>query len=187
MSEAIEQLLATGYEARRGARLKDAHRLFTMAAEEARGTNSPEGMCLLARSLAGVGQIERDEQQLSLALGHYQEAAVLYRHLGDPAPLAHTIRHLGDIQMELGSPTLARPWLAEALAIYRGLPHTSAGELANALRSWALCQEAIGGRPEAAAAWREAHSLYMAAGIQAGEAESARRLASLGDGEPSPD
>ncbi|MCX6596654.1 MAG: hypothetical protein NTV70_09840 [Acidobacteria bacterium] len=179
MADAIAQLLEIGYQARRENRPADAVSAFWAAAAQARSAANPEGTRMLARALTGLGQMARDEGQLSGALGHYQEAAALFRSLDDPARLAHTVRHVGDIHIELAQPGLAGHCYGEALTLYRGLPQTSPGELANALRSWALFQEARGAREEASGIWREVQALYQAAGIAAGVTESTRRLTAL--------
>lgn len=181
MADAIAQLLEIGYQARRENRPAEAVSAFTAAAAEARSAANPEGTRMLARALTGLGQMARDGGQLSAALDHYQEAAALFRSLDDPARLAHTVRHVGDIHIELAQPGLAGPCYEEALTLYRGLPQTNPGELANALRSGAILQEASGAKKEASRIWREVQVLYQAAGIAAGVTESTRRLTALAD------
>ena len=57
-------------------------------------------------------------------------------------------------------------------------------DLANALRAMAVLKERVGARAEAAELWREAGSLYERANVEAGVAESARRVALLTSGKP---
>jgi uncharacterized protein HemY len=91
MSNTPDTLIRLGYEARREERLEDAKRLFAEAVEFCRGAAD---QALLARSLTGLGQIERDLKHDAPALHHYKEAAEIYRRLPDALRVAHTIRHV---------------------------------------------------------------------------------------------
>jgi len=77
------------------------------------------------------------------------------------------------------SPAGRRPSRARARALYRGDPHTAPLDLANTLRGLALVTATRGDHAGAIALWREAGALYAAAGIEAGVAESAARVAAL--------
>src|SRR6266567_3702831 len=149
MSNAPDTLITLGYEARRAGRLADANRLFAKAVELSRGAAD---RALLARSLTGLGQIERDLKNKVQALQHYKEAASIYRSLADPLRFAHTIRHVGDILRNEGSVEQARPCYEEALTMYRNHNETSNLDLANAIRGLAL----LGGdAKETEPLWRE--------------------------------
>ena len=67
--------------------------------------------------------------------------------------LAHTIRHLGDVYLEDGSPELAEPCYHEALELYRCHEGSSSLDLANAVRSLAVLRW-----EQARALWDEARS-----------------------------
>jgi len=131
MSSAPNARITLGYEARREGRLEDAKQLFAKAVESSRGVAN---QALLAKSLTGLGQIERDLKDNAQALQHYGEAASIYRGLPDPLRLAHAIRHVGDILRSEGSIEQARPCYEEALKIYREQMETSHLDLANAIR-----------------------------------------------------
>ncbi|MCX6594179.1 MAG: tetratricopeptide repeat protein [Acidobacteria bacterium] len=178
-AEAIEALLHTGYQARREQRPAAAMQAFAQAAELAEAIPAPHGTELTALAVTGLGQMERDQGRLDQALSHYQQAAALFRATSNAARLAHTVRHVGDIYRHMEQPTLAGPCYEEALALYRALPETGPGELANALRSWALHQEGRAAAAEVAALWRQTRDLYSAAGIDAGVAECDQHLAAL--------
>lgn len=176
MSIAPDTLIRLGYEARRENRLEDAKELFV----EAIGFCGAADREVLARSLTGLGQIERDLKNNAQALQHYGEAASIYRSLSDPLRFAHTIRHVGDILRNQGSLEQARPCYEEALTLYRGHPETPDLDLANAIRGFALLVAEAGETEQAISLWREARGLYEAADVQAGVHESdaqIRRLA----------
>jgi tetratricopeptide (TPR) repeat protein len=93
--------------------------------------------------------------------------------------LAHTVRHVGDIQRHERRYNLAAPCYEEALAIYRAHEETPQLDLANALRGFALLKEETGDAAGARLLWQEAKELYAAVNVEAGVVESARRIENL--------
>jgi hypothetical protein len=100
------------------------------------------------------------------------EAIALLRRVDEPLRLAHTIRHLADMNQEAAQPQLAEPLYDEAIAIYRRHPETPPLDLANAIRGLAELKDEEH-------LWQEAHDLYVATNVPPGVAETARRLARL--------
>jgi tetratricopeptide (TPR) repeat protein len=176
MEGAPETLVVEGYQARRNGRLEDAKRSFAAAIDLCRPAGNS---ALLVRSLTGLGQIERDTGDLDAALQLYGEAVALCRTLGDPFRLAHTIRHQGDILRNQEQFELAEPCYIEALAIYRSHEQSSAGDVANAIRGFALVKTATGATEEARQLWQQARELYAQAGVEAGVLESETQMARL--------
>ena len=127
------------------------------------------------------GYQARKEHRLDEALESYQRAADTYRSHNDPLALAHTVRHVGDIQTELGDLTQAEASFTEALSIYRSHPETEPLDLANAIRGYALLKQLAGDKTNAKLLWEEARDLYKLLNIDAGVAESSRRIAGLTD------
>jgi tetratricopeptide (TPR) repeat protein len=175
--ETTESLLDQGYQARREHRPEDAQCLFETAVLKCRRR---ERHPLLARSLIGLGQIERDLGNLDTALDCYGQAVQILRTLNDPPALAHTIRHVGDIQRNRREFDQAAPCYVEALEIYRANEFTPPLDLANTLRGYALLKGELGSGEEAKLLWAEAGQLYQAVGVQAGVDECARQIALLG-------
>ncbi|MGB7761633.1 MAG: tetratricopeptide repeat protein [Bryobacteraceae bacterium] len=176
MSDAPHDLIASGYEARRRGRLDDARRLFSEAVEHCRGAAD---QAVLARSLTGLGQAERDLKNNVQALQYYGEAARIYRSLPDPLLFAHTIRHVGDILRHEGSMEQARTCYEDALAVYRDHADTPVLDLANSLRGFALLSVDAGETERAKALWQEARALYFAANVQPGVQESDAQIERL--------
>jgi tetratricopeptide (TPR) repeat protein len=133
----------------------------------------------LAVLLKALGQIERDMNNPAVALPLYEEAVSIYREQNQPLALAHTIRHVADIQRDLGRIEMAEVNYREVLAIYRGDPETAPLDLANAIRGLAILASDSGKNEEARALWQEAHDLYAAVNVEPGVKESSRRLALL--------
>jgi len=175
MSDASDKLLRQASQARRENRLADAKRDLTEAVAVCRKSGS---LVELEKALTGLGQIERDLQNFEAARKHYEEAVAICRVQGDALKLAHTIRHLGDIHRHEGHRGLAEPCYREALSLYRSR-ETPPLELANAIRGLAILQSDAGEVKEARLLWAEARELYAAVKVEAGVAESSRRLAGL--------
>jgi tetratricopeptide (TPR) repeat protein len=173
MSDTIDRLMQRALEARRESRLDDAKRDLTEAVALCREAAAPGK---LARALAGLGQAERDLHHNDAALRHYEEAVTLYRTEKDPLKLAHTIRHVADIHRHEGNQRLAEGCYENALGIYRQQPETPPLDLANALRGSALLKESLGEIEQARAQWQEAGKLYAEVCVEAGVAESKRRM-----------
>ncbi len=123
-----------------------------------------------------LGQIERDEDRAENALPYYQEAVSLCRDERDSLRLAHTVRHLADLHRGAGRLELAASCYDEALALYRAHEHTAPLDLANAIRGFALLQDARGDSEEGRRLWKEARALYLAAGVREGVEECSARL-----------
>jgi tetratricopeptide (TPR) repeat protein len=176
MANAVDELLNQAAQARRVNRLSDAMRDLV----EAVGLCRKSGDQLrLARSLTALGQIERDKGNVAAALQHYEEAVGIYCAEGDSLKLAHAMRHVGDIHQDAGRLRQAEPCYNEALAIYRAHKETPPLDLANAIRGMALLKEATGKTQEALALWEEAGRLYAGENVEAGVAESKRRVGLL--------
>jgi tetratricopeptide (TPR) repeat protein len=173
MSDTIDQLMQQALQARRENRLDDAKRDLLEAVVLCREAAAPGK---LARALAGLGQAERDLHHNDAALRHYEEAVALNRIEGDPLRIAHTIRHVADIHRHEGNRRLAEGCYDEALCIYREQAETPPLDLANALRGSALLKESMGEIKQARVQWQEAGKLYADVGVEAGVAESKRRV-----------
>ena len=176
MSEVSDDLVRRASQARREHRLSDARRDLVEAVSLCREADQPTE---LARALTALGQIERDLQNLDSAHAHYEEAVAVYRGAGNVLKLAHTIRHLGDILRHERQREAAEACYREALDLYRGDEGTSPLDLANALRGFAILQDDAGEVKEAKLLWEEARELYSVVKVEAGVAESSRRLALL--------
>jgi tetratricopeptide (TPR) repeat protein len=176
MSYEIQTLLDQARQARRERRPADA-RLHLQQAMRLCRENTDQ--LLLASALTALGQIERDLSNPAEALHHYEEAAAIYRAAGEELRYAHTIRHVGDIHREEKRPGPAGPCYRTALEIYRAHPEPHPLDVANAIRGYALLKEETGETLEALALWKEARELYAQAQVEAGVAESTRRIALL--------
>ena len=66
---------------------------------------------------------------------------------------------------------LAEGHYKESLGIYRKERGASPGDLANAIRGFAVIKDAVGAKEEAMVLWEEARGLYKTLGIEEGVKE----------------
>jgi len=135
----------------------------------------------IAQAWIEQGRKFRDTDMPHMALERYSAAATMLRQTNEPQRLAHTIRHVADIQSNMGLHAEAEASYAEALQIYRDDFRTGSLDLANTLRGYALSREETGHRLAAHAMWSEALELYRKVGVQAGVDEAERYIARLHD------
>jgi tetratricopeptide (TPR) repeat protein len=176
MAVSIDSLLDKGRLARKENRLSEARHAFTEAVSLCRQAGNST---LLAQAYTRLGAIERDLGNLRPALEHYEQAVEILCTLDQPLNLAHTVRHVGDIALELNELTRAQNCYEDALAIYTHHPKADTLDLANAFRGYALLKTAQGKTEEALELWRKTLALYKIVGVGAGIAECNRRIATL--------
>ena len=113
----------------------------------------------------------RHHGDFAVARAHYAEAATIYREQSDPLAYAHAIRHIADIYQQESNLVQAKPLYEECLELYRNNLSTRVLDLANALRPYALLNEALGNPELARKLWEEAGQLYNALRVEAGVLE----------------
>jgi tetratricopeptide (TPR) repeat protein len=182
MSETTENLRRRALQARRENRFDDARRDLLEALTVC-GESGDE--IDLAETLTALGQIERDLYHADAALQYYAEATAIYRKGDDPLRLAHAVRHLADIHRHEGHLDVAEACYREALDIYRNHEKIAPLDLANAIRGYAIMKQETGATLQAELLWEEARKLYASVDVEAGVAESSRRLAAIANELPS--
>ena len=121
-------------------------------------------------------QIARDRHELDYALEWYNKALKLFQKIGEIGKIAHTIRHIADIESELGRTRQAEENYLRALEMYKLNKRTPDLDLANAHRGFAILLDNTGNKAKAKEIWTEARDLYMKANIQAGVEECEEHL-----------
>lgn len=125
------------------------------------------------------GTSARAKGDRNSARAHYAEAAEIYRQNSDRLAYAHTIRHIADMYLDESEFELARPLYEEALEIYRSSLDSRVLDLANAIRPYAILNEATGNRAVAKNLWGEAKMLYASIRVTEGVAECEAHLSKL--------
>ncbi len=128
--------------------------------------------------LAQAKQARRD-QRIADARDLYQRAADAARASPDGLALVHALRHLSELNRELGALERALADGEEAVRLCRATAGTTTLDIANAERVRALAHQLLGHAAPAERGWRDARALYGQAGVAAGVAEADRMLAAL--------
>jgi tetratricopeptide (TPR) repeat protein len=134
---------------------------------------------MLAAEAISQGRQARKENDLAAARAHYTEAAKAYRDQNDSLAYAHTIRHIADMYLHESNLAEAKPLYEESLEIYRSNLNTKLLDLANAVRPYALLNEASGNLDLAKQLWQEARNLYSSLRIEEGVRECDAHLTQL--------
>jgi tetratricopeptide (TPR) repeat protein len=168
-------LIEQGRKARLERRLEEARSLFSQALKECCVDDDPR---LEAELHAELAYVDRALHDVQAAETNYRRATELFRTLRDPYRTAHNMRHLADILRETGRPLEAAPFYSESIEFYR-----KSGEyplqLANALRGLALMQGDLKDFDGSLQSWAEARALYQMVNVDAGVAESRKRIDDL--------
>jgi tetratricopeptide (TPR) repeat protein len=127
-----------------------------------------------AFELRELGESARRKRDLAAARKYYEEASSLLANSADRIKFAHTVRHLGDVYVDVQNWEGAERCYVEALGIYRSQPAARVLDFANALRAYAVLKDKTGRENDSRSLWAEAGRLYKDVGIQAGIEECNR-------------
>jgi hypothetical protein len=133
----------------------------------------------MVEELISQARAARVAGNMAAARDLYARAGVLARTAGDVLALCHALRHVSDLDREVGDIAAAARAADEAVAICRTNGAAGPLEFANALRLSALAHEALADGI-APACWREARMAYAEAGIDVAVSECAKRLGEAG-------
>jgi len=131
------------------------------------------------RIFATYAQYDRDNGDLDSALELSKKSYAYYQKSGNQNRIAHSIRHIADIQVALNQRTEAEENYQKALKIYREHPETKALDLANTLRPYGRLLKNLGKNDEAKPLIQEARACYQKAENKAGFDEMNSWLASF--------
>ena len=106
-------------------------------------------------------QIEADQDQPKKALELCKKSLLFYRKTKDPQRIAHSVRHVADLETRLKLYQNAEGHYLEALQIYRNHENSGLMDLANALRGYAILLSLINKKEEAILTWKEAKEIYL--------------------------
>lgn len=187
MSEqAALDMLESAWKARRrafdlpddeqGAALAAVREEMERAAGSLRGTEARDHY---ARALHLGAHVAMDLGDLDAAEEGWREAVEVLRSTGEPLQLAHTIRHLGDLEMARGNLGEAARHYSEALALHREHSDQRSLDYANVVRRVAILAEKRAEMVEARARWLEARETYAELGVAEGVSEADERLKAM--------
>jgi len=171
----IKELLEEAWAKRREDKYDEARHLVV----EAQGLCKDDDYNSLGRIFHIYMQFELDHNHPSIALELCQQSLMYYKKASNLDKVAHSTRHIADLERYLGNEADSERNYREAIGIYKGNSKTNKGDLANALRGFGLLLEKHGNIEEAIAVWKETKELYLACNLQVGVDEANRKLDSL--------
>lgn len=124
-------------------------------------------------------QYEADKDNFDKAMEYCQLSVLNYIKSKDYDRVAHSVRHLADLQFEMGELKESESNYIKSIGIYKSLEDCNKGDLANALRGYAQLQEKKGEFSEAMDLWQEIIHLYKECNFKAGEIEGIEKLNQL--------
>lgn len=175
MKPGVKQLLEEAWAMRREAKYDRAGILV----EKAHGLCDDDNYNSLGRIYHIYMQFESDHGNPDKALKLCQKSLAYYKKAANLDRIAHSTRHIADMEYRLGKVSDAEQNYRNAIAIYRDNPKTFIGDLANALRGFGILLEKLGKIEEAIEIWEETKKLYLACKLQEGVDEADQRLNSL--------
>ena len=172
----INELLEEAWNQRRVGNYEKARELVERAKERTKDDDYNS----LGRIFHVYAQFHSDKNDLPKALEMYEQSLEFYRKADNRDKIAHSTRHIADNQRELGQDENSERNYRLAVGIYKSNTRTFAGDLANALRGFAIVLESRNKIPEAIAAWEETKDLYRECDLQMGQDEAQRKSYHLG-------
>lgn len=121
-------------------------------------------------------QFESDHHNYEDALKLEHRALAYYQKGEDTGKIAHAIRHVADLQSQLGRTKEAVENYEKAIKTYRSPESNSDMDLANALRGYAIALEKSGEKKDALKTWKEVKGLYGKYDIQEGVDEASHSI-----------
>lgn len=171
----ILSLLRQAWDARREGKYK----LCALHTKAAHKMCSDLDHDLLGRVYHIYMQIKMDNNEYEEALHYSQQSVSHYAQSHNMNRIAHSIRHLADIQTRLKDYEEAALNYQKAISIYRNGEKLIKPDLTNALRSYGVLLFETGNHKDALPAWEEVKTLYDSYGLSDGVSEAESYLKKL--------
>lgn len=133
--------------------------VFALAEEQLALAKEAEDKTSEALFLKLKAQAHHDRGELREALKYYKEIEHIYIALEDKARQMHTLRHIGNLYLDLEEFECAEKCLIQVLEAYEATP-PAALEMANTHRLYALALGGLNRQAEAKTYWQKAKEVY---------------------------
>lgn len=168
----IQKLLEDAWVRRRENNYKEAETLVTKAKELCK----EDDFIFLGRIYHVTMQFEYDRKNYTKALQLCQESLSYYKKSKDLNKIAHSTRHIADLEYHLGNYDNSEEFYKASLKLYRENKNTNSLDMANALRGYAILLEKNKKGLEAIQIWTGAKQYYEASNIKAGINEANKKI-----------
>ena len=136
----MEELLSKAWSLRRVGKYDQARKILS----KAQSICPADDYHSLGRIFHILMQFESDHQRYQEALPFCEQSLAYYQKANDLDRIAHATRHQADLERKLEKFALAESHYQACIKMYRKRDPIHAGDLANALRGYALLLESLG-------------------------------------------
>lgn len=171
----IKQLLEKAWVSRREGKYNEARNII----KEAHELCDDDDYNSLGRIYHIYMQFESDHNRPIKALNLCKQSLGYYKKTNNLDKIAHSTRHIADLERHLGYEIDSERNYREAIHLYNSNPNTTKGDLANTLRGFGLLLEKRKKIEEAITTWKKVKKLYLDCNLQAGVEEANQKLNSL--------
>ncbi len=171
----LQQFLEDAWSRRREGNYEEARAQVLKAGEACRD----DDYNTLGRVYHIYMQLEYDRDNFDDALVLCRKSVAFYEKSGDTDKIAHATRHLADLLCAVGNYAESESKYRDAIKLYDDSTLSHRGDIANALRGFAIVLEKGNKRQEAIAIWGRVRESYRECKLQAGVDEANQRLAAL--------
>jgi tetratricopeptide (TPR) repeat protein len=172
-TEKIHELLKKGWEQRGSGNYKEA----SVILEEAKKICKKDDFESLGRIQHILMQFQADKDNFSEAQKFSKISLEYYKKSGNAIKIAHSQRHLADLQRELGMFRDSESNYRESIKIYLdNSDKTPLLDLANALRGFGVLLSSVKMDVEAKTIWAQVKSMYAKLNLPEGVSEADQYL-----------
>jgi len=140
--------------------------------QQAEAICDPEDLERLGRIQHIHMQFHFDKDLYNEALNYSRKSVDLYQKSGNQDRIAHSTRHMADLELELGWLEDAKAHYETALSIYRQMNPIPIRDLINCITHYAVLMEKMGRKEIALVCWSEAFAFYTQVEFEEGIKEA---------------
>ena len=174
-TETIEKLLEEAWQLRGKGNYKESRKILITA----ESLCTKEDFNYLGRIYHIRMQYEADKDHFDRAMEYCHLSVSSYIKSEDSDKIAHSVRHLADLQLKTGKLHHAHRNYVKSIDIYRSQKDCNKGDLANALIGYANLLEERKKFTEAIDLWQEIIHLYRESNFEQGELKARQKLNQL--------
>lgn len=171
----MTHLLSEAWQLRGIGNYEDSKRVL----KSAEALCHPDDFYFLGRIYHIKMQYEADSDNYLKAIEYCKLAVSTYKKSKDSTKIAHSMRHLADLYLEINQLADAEVYYNKVLHIYESLKDVSHQDFANALRGYALLHEKQNKIAKAISLWEQITELYRKRNFAFGEQEGIKKVNDL--------
>ena len=124
-------------------------------------------------------QYAADHNNFNIAIENCKLSISMYQKSKNQSKIAHSVRHLADLQLQVDQPNKAKENYEKCIDLYNELDSVYLGDLANALSGYALLLEKQNQISKPIELWQRIATLYKMSNYSIGEEHAIKKIKSL--------